>query len=171
LSTVRDELLGLQGARLHPDHFLHIMLQELGFVVDHPTRSDEIAPARLEEFALAATSPVSDVQPFPVALGGVNSFQDAVFLEIGQNEPLNQIHERLFDLAAVPHIPSYPFLAHCTIAHYDGSVSPQAARTVIESWRAALLGQFTATEIEIVTMDPGSAYPELQTYAAIPFAN
>ncbi len=170
LTVLRDDLAGVQGARIHPDHFLHIMLQELGFMADHPGRPDEITQARVEEFAFAATTPLSSIAPFTVALGGANSFQDAVFLEIDRGELLNQIHERLFDLAAVPHVPAYPYLAHCTIAHYDGSVSPREARSVLETWRANILGQFTVTEIEIVTIDPGETYPELQNYAVIPLA-
>ncbi len=51
LSGVRDQLEHLSEVRLHPDHFLHIMLQELGFVVPHPSRPDEISRDRLEEFA------------------------------------------------------------------------------------------------------------------------
>jgi len=170
LSRVRGDLSRLLGTRIHPDHFLHIMLQELGFVVDQPRRPDEISAARLEEFAHAAAEPVSRIAPFPVALGGVNTFQDAVFLEVRSAEPLAQIHERLFDLAAVPHVPTFPYLPHCTIAHYDGNVSPREAMRILDPWRNDVCGEFMVAEIEIVTIDPAESYPELESFAVIPLA-
>ena len=74
---------GAPGVRLHPDHFLHIMLQELGFVVDVPRQPDEISAPRLEEFAQSTSSRSRACAPLPVTLGGANSFQDAVFLDVG----------------------------------------------------------------------------------------
>jgi hypothetical protein len=58
LSECRAALGRFPFVRLHPDSFLHISLQELGFVCEHPRRTDEIAPSRLEEFATAAAGAV-----------------------------------------------------------------------------------------------------------------
>jgi 2'-5' RNA ligase len=170
LGELRDDLGQLDGVRLHPDHFLHITLQELGFVVDAPTRTDEITPQRLEEFAQAAVDPISKAPAFRITLGGVNSFQDAVFLGLRGGSPLVQIHKRLFDLAAIPRPPVYPYLPHCTVAHYDGSLSPRAASQRIGSWRDVEFGELTVVEAEIVTMDSSRPYPALETYAVIPLA-
>jgi hypothetical protein len=130
LTIVRRQLSELRGVRLHPDHFLHIMLQELG---------------------------------------GVNSFQDAVFLDVGGGSPLSRLHERFFDLAALPTLPSYSYLPHCTIAHYDGTTPHDEAQALIAPWRHELIGEFAIAEAEIVTLDPNEPYPELATYAVIPF--
>src|SRR5262249_5824469 len=83
LASVRGSLQELTEVRLHPDHFLHIMLQELGFVVPHPSRRDEISSGRLEEFAQSAVEPVSSTAPFQISIGPVNAFEDAIFLETG----------------------------------------------------------------------------------------
>jgi hypothetical protein len=40
---------------------------------------------------------------------------------------------------------------------------------VLAPWRTEAFGRCLITEAEIVTLDPGEAYPELATYAAIPF--
>lgn len=168
LNALRGELERLDGVRLHPDYFLHIMLQELGFIVEHPTRPDELTPARLEEFAQAAVGAVASMAPAAVSVGGVNSFEDAVFLEVHPGATLRAMHERLFDLAAIPYVPAYPYLPHCTIAHYDGSVPAAAARTVLEPWRDAICGEFEIVEIEVVTLDTTTPYPELESYAVIP---
>jgi RNA 2',3'-cyclic 3'-phosphodiesterase len=169
LAFLREKLVGLSGVRLHPDHFLHIMLQELGFVVDLPRYPDELSGDRLEEFAQAATVPISNMSAFPIRLGGANSFQDAVFLDACGSLRLLGLHERLFDLAAIPSAPDYPYLPHCTIAHYDGTTPHEEARRLIGPWRNEAFGEFMVTEAEIVTLDTREPYPELATYAVIPF--
>jgi RNA 2',3'-cyclic 3'-phosphodiesterase len=169
LTDLCRQLANLQGVRLHPDHFLHIMLQELGFVVATPRQLDEISENRLEEFAQSIVEPIATMRAVPVTLGGVNTFQDAVFLEVRGGSPLARLHERLFDLAALPMLPSYSYLPHCTIAHYDGTTPHDEALSLITPWRKVLLGAFTVAEAEIVTLDQREPYPELTTYAVIPF--
>lgn len=158
----------LAEIRLHPDHFLHIMLQELGFVVPHPSRPDEISAERLEEFAQSTVEPVSGTSPFEITLGPVNAFEDAVFLEVGNAARLDRLHNRLFELAAIPREPEFPYLPHCTLAHFTGVSSAAVAAAAVAPFRSEPLGTFEVTEIEIVTMKAAEPYPELESYAAIP---
>jgi hypothetical protein len=60
-------------------------------------------------------------------------------------------------------------LPHCTIAHYDGSTPHDEALSLIAPWRSEVLGEFTIAEAEIVTLNSNETYPELETYAVIPF--
>lgn len=168
LSGIRDRLRGLSEARLHPDHFLHIMLQELGFVVPHPSRRDEISSVRLEEFAQSAIEPVSSTAPFEIALGPVNAFEDAVFLETGGGARLSKLHSRLFELAAIPSEPDFSYLPHCTLAHFTGIASTASAVAALTPFRSEPLGVLRVTEVEIVTMDATETYPTLESYAVIP---
>ena len=168
LSEVRESLQVLSEIRLHPDWFLHIMLQELGFVVPHPSRSDEISEGRLEEFAQSAIDPVSSSAPFQIDLGPVNAFEDAVFLETGGGARLSKLHSRLFELAAIPSEPDFPFLPHCTVAHFTGVSSTANAVAAISPFRTASLGTLQITEVEIVTMNAAEPYPALESYAVIP---
>ncbi len=168
LAQLRGELAQLDGVRLHPEHFFHIMLQELGFVSEEPRRSDEITPARLEEFAQSAIEPISNQSPFTLSLGGANAFQDAIFLEVSGGQKLSRMHERLFELAAILRVPEYPFLPHCTIAHFAGEIPTSVPADLLRSWRAVRFGEIPVTEIEIVTLSPREAYPELVPYAVLP---
>jgi 2'-5' RNA ligase len=168
LAELRRAIAPLPGVRLHPDHFVHVMLQELGFVVDQPARPDEISSARLEEFVLAAVDPISSSARLSLTLGGANAFEDAVFLEVAPGEPLLQLHDRLFDLAAVPQVPRFPYLPHCTIAHFDGTCPPSSAQAALQPWREHVFGACLVSEVEIVTLDPKQTYPELESYAVIP---
>lgn len=169
LDHIRGDLTQVGGLRMHPDHFLHMTLQELGFVVDEPKRPDEITPNRLEEFVQSAVAPAAAAGAFAVELGGTNSFQDAVFLEARGAARLVQLHEQLLDLAGTPRRAAFPYLPHCTIGHYDGTASVAAAVEAIAPWREARFGTLDITEIEIVTLDPSQSYPPLESYAVIPF--
>lgn len=169
LNMLRAELSRLGGVRIHPDHFLHVMVQELGFVVDSPARPDELNCARLEDFAHSAVNAVANLKPFTIEVGGANSFQDAVFLEVHPSKPPHIIHERLFDIAAIPYVPAYPYLPHCTIAHYIGDAPSADAVAVLTPWHDAICGEFEVSEIEIVTLDPSVPYPDLESFAVIPF--
>ena len=168
LGQLQAALRQVPGVRVHPSGFLHIMLQELGFLVDQPARSDEISPARLEEFAQAAIEPVTTMPSFQVSLGPANSFEDAVFLEVAGGEAVARLHERLFDLAVIPVSPAFSYLPHCTVAHYDGTALPAEAIAAIKPWRSQTLGSFRVIEVEIVTLDPTLDYSDLETYAVIP---
>jgi 2'-5' RNA ligase len=168
LSAVREQLQTLPEVRLHPDHFLHIMLQELGFVVPHPSRRDEISAGRLEEFAQSAIDPVSSTSPFQITLGPVNAFEDAVFLETGGGTRLSKLHSRLYELAAIPIEPDYPYLPHCTVAHFTGVASAASAVTALSPFRTAPLGTLHVTEVEIVTMDAANPYPIFESFAVVP---
>ncbi|MCA9861511.1 MAG: 2'-5' RNA ligase family protein [Thermomicrobiales bacterium] len=154
--------------RLHPDHFLHIMLQELGFVVPYPSRRDEISADRLEEFAQSAVEPVAGASPFQIELGPVNAFEDAIFLEIGGGARLSKLHNRLFELAAIPSEPDFPYLPHCTLAHFTGVSSTAGAVAALTPFRSVSFGALEVTEVEIVTMNAAESYPILESYAVIP---
>ena len=164
----RAALAGYPFVRVHPDHFLHVSLQELGFVCDEPGRPDEITPARLEEFATAAAGPIAEHAPFEIALGGVNSFQDAAFLDVHDRGRCARLHHRLFELAAVPRAPRFAYLPHVTIAHYIADAPIGDLVATLARWRDVRFGTFRATQVEIVTLRLDEPYPPLEPYAIIP---
>ena len=156
------------GLRLHPDHFLHVTLQELGFVVDDPSRPDELSKVRLEEFAQSAVGPVADRRPYRVRVGGLNSFEDAPFLEVHDDGSTSALHTRLFELSAIPRAAPFAYLPHVTIGHYLGAGRPSDVIAMIEPFRDRVFGELTVEAVEIVTLDPAETYPALRPYAIIP---
>ena len=88
---------------------------------------------------IGVTDPVSSSSPFQSALGPVNAFEDAVFLETGGGARLNRLHSRLFELAAIPSEPDYSYLPHCTLAHFTGISSTASAVAAIPPFRSAPL--------------------------------
>src|SRR5919107_4397906 len=49
LEPMREALRPFSFVSLHPDHFMHITLILLGFLVDEPEDADEISRGRLRE--------------------------------------------------------------------------------------------------------------------------
>jgi 2'-5' RNA ligase len=168
LNELRAALTGLDGVRLHPDPFLHIMLQELGYIEPHAQDPSQVTPDRLEEFAQSSIEPVANTRGFPVGLGGVNAFQDAIFLESRGAEELVRLHERLFELAVISRVPKHSYLPQCTIAHFVGGAPTEPVREALAPFRETTLGEIEVHEVEIVTFDTSQTYPHLESYAVIP---
>ncbi len=168
LDELRLALGEYQFARIHPDHFLHVMLQELGFVRERPSRRDEIQPERLDEFVAAAMPAFEDAPAFDLRLGGANAFQDAVFLDVHDRGHCAQLHQRLRELAAVPTVPRFAYLPHSTLAHFTAESPIDRLPATIARWRDRRFGTFDVTEIELVTLRLDVPYPELETYAVFP---
>ncbi|HEU5431138.1 MAG TPA: 2'-5' RNA ligase family protein [Thermomicrobiales bacterium] len=168
LTACRQSLADCPSVRVHPDGFLHITLQELGFVCDEPGAVDEISPARLDEFAQSAVGPIAERPPFRIALGGVNSFQDAAFLEVRDGGACAALHARLFELAAIPRQPRFAFVPHATIAHYIADAPAAPVRSALAPFHETAVGAFEATQVEIVTLDVVEPYPPLRPFAIIP---
>lgn len=168
LDQCREALQYLPGVRVHPAHFLHIPLQELGFVTAEPRHPDEITPTALEEFVTLAAAPVSERPPFTMRLGGANSFEDAPFLEVHDDEESSRLHQRLFEIAATQNPARFPYLPHATIAHYTEPVPVEPIIGALSPWRESRFGEFDVTEVEIATIATDEAYPPLQPFAVFP---
>lgn len=161
IEDVREVLGRYSFVRLHPDHFLHIPVQELGFLTDRPKARDGVTPARLREMIAQAEVPISDFAPFPIALGGVNSFVDAAFLDVHDNGWLGRIHRRLLDFVAIPPDQRFSYLPQVTIAHYTGRAPIGNLPATLAPWRDQPFGGFQVTSIDIVRLRTDEPYPEL----------
>jgi 2'-5' RNA ligase len=163
LDNVRAALAGDGKSRLHPDQFLHIMIQEIGFVCRKPTRPDELSIERFDELNSALSTALNDLPAFDVTIANANSFEDAAFLEVHDGGGCEAIHRRLREAAAVTMIPRFAFLPHITIAHYLGSFDALHTVQTLQDFRATEFGKFRVTEVEIATMRVDIDYPPIYT--------
>ena len=163
LEAFRDALRPLDQARLHPDHFLHIMIQEIGFVCRTPAGPDEISIERFDELGSALSTALTDMDAFDISIRSVNSFEDAAFLEVHDGGRCNGLHQRLREVAAVPMIPRYAFLPHITVAHYLGGCDSQPMLTALQDFRETEFGTFHVEEVEIATLRVDIDYPPVLT--------
>jgi 2'-5' RNA ligase len=149
-------------ARVHPRHFLHIMIQELGLVVDEADGRHQISRERLDEFAGSAHAAVAGATPFELYLGGPNAFRDAVILEVHDGGVLSRLHKRLHELAAVPTKSPYAYLPHLTVAHFIRNAPSFGVVDAIRPWRDRLYGHMTVEAVDIVLIDVAEIYPRFE---------
>lgn len=168
LDELRAALSAFAFVRVHPDHFLHVMLQELGYVCERPAGRFEISIARLDEFASAAAAAIRDATAFDLRLGGANSFQDACFLDVHDRGACARLHARLHELAALPVRARYAYLPHMTVAHYTEAAPIGNLPAIIARFRDRRFGTFRVSHIDVVTMNVREAYPVFDSYATIP---
>jgi 2'-5' RNA ligase len=168
LAEVRRALQALPFVRLHPDHFLHITIQELGFVTEEPIQRDEFGVERLDEFIEMAERPIAGFAAFDLTLGGVNSFADAAFLDVRDDGWLARIHRRLRDFLILPVDARYPYLPVLTIAHYVADAPISRLPAILAPWRDTRFGSFTVDAVEIVLLQPDEAYPHLEVVHTFP---
>lgn len=162
LAEVRDSLGHLPFVRLHPDHFLHIPVQELGFLTEKPSSRDEFQQEWLDEFIAQAENPISEFNPFDITLGGVNSFVDALFLDVHDNGWLHRIQARLIDFVAIPPNMRYSYLPEATIAHYTEAAPIGNLVAALTPWRDQTFGTLRVESIDIVKFQTGEPYPALE---------
>lgn len=159
---LRDSLATTEGVRAHPDAFLHLMLQELGQIVDGSESRYEVTPERLEEFISAAETELAGAPAFWLHLGGANAFRDSVFLEAKDEGQTERIHRRLNELAALPARASYAYLPHVTVAHLTPDASIRDLTRLLEPHRNTNFGAVYVDHVELIMIDVQQEYPELE---------
>jgi len=168
LDRVRDILGHYPFVRLHPDGFLHIPIQELGFVSKVPRSRDEINLPRLEEFCSVARIPVAESPRFTLKVVGVNSFLDAPFLGTEDGASLSRLQRRLLDITLIPPNTRYPYLPHVTIGHYTGHAPIEDLPARLAPWKDTVFGTFEVTDIDVVTISTDETYPPLVEFQRLP---
>ncbi len=162
LAALREVLDDFPFVRLHPDRFLHIAVQELGFLTGTPTHRTDITQVWLDEFISQSRHAISEFAPFDVTLGGVNSFVDAAFLDVHDNGWLSRIQGRFTDFVKVPPSYRYAYLPVVTIAHYTGSAPIGNLVASLTPFRDQQFGAFRVDAIDIVKISTGEPYPDLE---------
>src|SRR5918997_1507380 len=77
LEPLREALRPFPFISLHPDHFLHITLLLLGFLVEEPENEGEVSRERLGEIEASASLALSAFPAFSVRLADLNAFPGA----------------------------------------------------------------------------------------------
>lgn len=165
IDEIRRGLAPLPFVREHPDHFLHITLQELGFVKSKPSGPDEIDQGRLDEFVSQLPDALAGAPRFDLRLGGANAFHDAVFLDVHDRGHCGRLHARIRELSGILSVPRFAYLPHATIAHFTQTEPIDELPQLIGRWRDRRFGTFEVDKIEVLTMDVRLTYPRLAVYA------
>lgn len=168
LEPLRDALRTMPFVSLHPDHFMHVTLLPLGFLVPEPEDEDEISPQRLAEVEELAHRAISDFRPFEIVLANLNAFPGAAFIEAHDDGMLNELRDCLCESFDVKPPPSTP---HLTLAYFqapEGTSMPEGLVSSIKGFRSWPVGRIPVDHVELTLLDLGADYPKPECIAKIP---
>src|SRR5215210_3700941 len=168
LDPLRDALRPLPFVSLHPDHFMHITLVLLGFLVDEPEEEDELSRERLGEIEAGARRAMSGFPAFTVRLANLNAFPGAAFVELHDGRMLERLRDVLCGCCGLEKPPGPP---HLTLAYFhapDGTPVPEELVNAISRYRDWPVGELAVESVEMTVLDLSLDYPEPETLAEIP---
>ena len=168
LEPLRDALRPFPFVSLHPNHFMHITLLLLGFLVEEPREEDEVSCERLKEIEAGARRALSGFPAFTVRLANLNAFPGAAFVEVHDDGMLDRLREVLCASCGLEK-PSGP--PHLTLAYFqaaDGTSTPEGLISAIARYREWDVGQLSVESVEMTVLDLRLDYPEPETLAQMP---
>src|SRR5829696_1172214 len=167
LEPPREALRPFPFVSLHPDHFMHITLVLLGFLMDEPGEEDEVCRERLQEIAERARIALSDVPAFTVRLANLNAFPGAAFIEAHGGGALDRLRDALCASCDLKKPQGPP---HLTLAYFqapEGTDAPEELISTIARYRRWSIGEITVENVEMTLLNLRSEYPEPETLARI----
>jgi RNA 2',3'-cyclic 3'-phosphodiesterase len=170
LKPLRNALRPFPFVSLPPDHFMHITLLLLGFLVEEPAEEGEVSRERLGEMEAGARRALSGFPAFTVRLANLNAFPGAAFVEVHEEGTLDQLREALSESCGLKKPPGPP---HLTLAYFlipDGTPAPEALISAIARYRDWDVGQLAIESVEMTVLDLRLDYPEPEILAKIPLA-
>jgi RNA 2',3'-cyclic 3'-phosphodiesterase len=168
LEPLREALRPFPFVSLHPDHFMHITLVHLGFLVDEPgEKKDEVSCERLQEIEKRARTALSDTPAFTVRLANLNAFSGAAFIEAHDGGALDRLRDSLCTSCDLKKPPGPP---HLTLAYFqapDSTDAPEELISAIARYRDWPVGEIAVENVEMPLLDLRLEYPEPETLARI----
>ncbi len=168
LEPLRDALRPFPFVSLHPEHFMHITLLLVGFLVEDPEEEGEVSRERLGEIEASARHALSDFPATDVRLANLNAFPGAAFVEVHDDGMLDRLREALRVSCGLKK-PSGP--PHLTLAYFqapDGTPAPEELISAIARYRDWDVGQLAVENVEMTVLDLRFDYPEPETLAEMP---
>jgi 2'-5' RNA ligase len=168
LDRLRNALRPLPFVSLHPDHFMHITLLPLGFLVPEPGDEGEISPDRLADIEVCARRTLAGFPDFDAELANLNAFPGAAFIEVHDRGGIGELRDALGSGCGLEK-PSGP--PHMTLAYFhvpDGARAPDELVCAIERYRDWSVGGIRVQEVELTLLDLRQDYPEPECLARMP---
>jgi 2'-5' RNA ligase len=134
---------------------LHITVRNLGALVDHPKRAQEVSPRQLPALTESIGRVLADRDRFPILLNRVNSFFVCPIVEVHDAGHILSIREQLEPELVSLGLADYNygprgFIPHLTLGYYTESNDGAAARQVVNALRDTTVGTIQVTELILV---------------------
>ncbi|MGB3633913.1 MAG: 2'-5' RNA ligase family protein [Rubrobacteraceae bacterium] len=170
IEPLRETLKNLPLVSLHPDHFMHITLVMLGFLVPKPEKENEISPERLSEVEAGCKKVLAGFPAFQVKLANLNAFPGAAFIEVCDEGKLDELRDALCKGCGLEATDSLP---HLTLAYFqapDGASAPGELISGVTGFRKWPIGEIPVEHIDLTLLDLNAEYPEPERIARMPLA-
>ena len=169
LRPLRDTLRSFPFVSLHPDHFMHLTLLPLGFLVPKPEDENELSRERLEELGERAREALVGFPAFELDLANLNVFPGAAFVEARDGGMLEKLRDVVCRQCGLEKPTGALHLTLAYLQEADGTLAPDEFIAAIERYRDWPVGKVSVERVEITLLTLGSSpYPELETFARIP---
>jgi 2'-5' RNA ligase len=167
LEPLRDALRPFPFVSLHPDHFMHITMLLLGFLVDEPEKDGEVSRERLAEIEASTRRALASFPAFTITLANLNAFPGAAFVEVHDGGVLEELRGVLCESCGLEKPSGPPHLTLAYIQVPDGTPAPEEFISAIASYRDWEVGRFAVASVEMTVLDLRLDYPEPETLAEI----
>jgi RNA 2',3'-cyclic 3'-phosphodiesterase len=168
LESLRESLRPFPFVSLHPDHFMHITLLLLGFLVEERAKEGEVSHGRLKEIEASARHALSCFPAFTIRLANLNAFPGAAFVEVHDDGMLDRLRDALWANCGLKK-PSGP--PHLTLAYFqapDGTSAPEGLIATIARYRDWDVGELAVEGVEMTLLDLRLDYPQPEILAEMP---
>lgn len=160
-------LEGIPGVDAYPEAYWHVTVKGLGFVVEAPTREDELSPGRLVSLAEEARPLLESTAAFEAVAGPAAGFTEVVILEVHDAGAVRALNTRL--LETLPGVLRTPvdgtvFLPHISIARYSSQEGLGELRETLARLRAepATGAPFEVAEVQLIVAHLGVGAPTFE---------
>jgi 2'-5' RNA ligase len=174
LSSIAGRISDIPGVELYPPSYWHITIKGAGFVVDHPSRPDDISEEQLGEMVQAARDVFEKTPAFDVQIGLPSAFPEVAHLEVLDGGRVRELNSRL--LERVPWLPRYPWdgpnwLSHISIARFTSSEGLDLLKERLTDLRRDPPGpSFRIREVQAIRARLAEATPVLNVIATYPLS-
>ncbi len=155
---------------VHPDHFMHITLLMLGFLVPEPEKENEISPERLSEVEVTCKKVLANFPAFRVKLANLNAFPGAAFIEVYDSGKLDELRDALCEGCGLEAAAGLP---HLTLAYFqapNGAPAPGELISGLAGFRKWPVGEIPVEHVDLTLLDLNAEYPEPEKLARMPLA-
>lgn len=168
LAPLRKVLDAWPFVSLHPDHFMHVTVLMLGFVVPEPERDKEISPERLADIEVETRRVLSEFPAFDVELKNLNAFPGAAFVEVHDGGRIEALRDTLCGACGFER-PSGP--PHLTLAYFqapDGTPAPEGLVSAVGRYREWPVAKIFVDRVNLSLLDLRTGYPVPEVLARMP---
>jgi 2'-5' RNA ligase len=159
-----EAISDIPGVDPYPAPYWHATVKGVGFLVDVPSREDELSPARLAAMVEEARPLIEATPSFEFGLGLPSAFAEVVIMEVLDAGAIRSLNIRL--LETLPGVQRNPFdgamfLPHVSIARFRSQEGLGELKETLSRLRASPPPEasFQVREVQLISAHLSAAAP------------